>query len=208
MAAHVDRRSALLLAGAASFALAMVAHAGDATFRVGGLAPAFSTEAADGKRVALADLVGKIVVLEWTNPECPFVAKHYDSGNMQALQREARAAGVVWLLVSSAAPGNLGYLDALEAIDLVETRKAAPAHLLLDRDGRMAEAYGVTVALTMAVIDQKGVLAYHGAIDDKPTAKVEDIAGARNHVREALTAIAAGRPVKPAQTRPYGCVAR
>ena len=184
------------------------ARAGDPTFRVGAAAPTFTAESSDGKRVSLAEFRGKTVVLEWTNPDCPYVAKHYSGGSMQALQRDATAKGVVWLTISSSAPGNVGYLDALEAAELVETRQAKPTHMLLDRDGKMLDAYGVSVALTLAVIDPRGVLAYYGAIDDKPTAKPEDVAGARNYVREALTAIAAGQPVKPAQTRPYGCVAR
>jgi peroxiredoxin len=176
--------------------------------RVGTPAPAFAVNDSEGRLVSSQGLLGKTVVLEWTNPECPYVDKHYGSGNMQALQREATANGVVWLTISSAAPGNMGYLDALEAAEMVATRKAAPTHLLLDHDGRMLTAYGVNVALTMAVIDAKGALAYFGAIDDKPTAKLSDIPGARNYVRDALAALAGGQPVKPAQTRPYGCVAR
>lgn len=195
-----------MTAGLIGLALASAAMAADPTFKVGSAAPPFTAESSEGRRVSLADFRGKTVVLEWTNPECPYVAKHYVGGGMQALQGEAAAKGIVWLTISSSAPGNVGYLDALEATELVETRKAKPTHMLLDRDGKMMEAYGVSVALTMAVIDPKGVLAYHGAIDDKPTAKPEDVAGARNYVREALVAISAGQPVKPAQTRPYGCV--
>ena len=159
-----------MTAGLMALASALNALAADPTFRVGSAAPPFTAETSEGRRVSLADFSGKTVVLEWTNPDCPYVAKHYDGGNMQSLQRDAATKGVVWLTISSAAPGNVGYLDALEAAELLETRKAKPAHMLLDRDGKMMEAYGVSVALTMAVIDPKGVLAYHGAIDDKPTA--------------------------------------
>ena len=195
------------LAAAILVVSAALAHAGDPP-TVGGPAPGFVEPDSAGRTVSLAQFKGRTVVLEWTNPECPFVAKHYTSGNMQALQREATAAGVVWLTVSSAQPGHVGYLDELEAADLIEQRKAAPTHFVLDRDGKLMAAYGVSVALTMAVIDPQGALAYYGAIDDKPTAKPEDVTGAHNYVRAALAAVAGGAKPKPAQVRPYGCVAR
>jgi peroxiredoxin len=201
-------RRRTVIAVALSLGIGPSAFADTPAARVGVAAPAFVALDSDGRRVSSQALLGKIVVLEWTNPECPYVDKHYSSGSMQALQREATANGIVWLTISSAVAGNVGYLDALEGAELVATRKASPTHLLLDHDGRMLSAYGVTVALTMAVIDANGVLAYFGAIDDKPTAKLSDIPGARNFVRDALAAIASGQPVKPSQTRPYGCVAR
>lgn len=202
----LDRRS--VLAGSIACAVAVSGvHAGEIP-RIGDPAPAFTVRDADGRTVALANFKGRMVVLEWTNPECPFVAKHYDSGSMQALQAETRRQDVVWLTVSSAARGNVGYLDELEAAALMDARKANPTHMLLDHDGTMLAAYGVSVALTMAVIAPDGRLAYWGAIDDRPTTKVEDVTGARNYVRAALTALASGgRPI-PAQTRPYGCVPR
>ncbi len=200
-------RAALALAATVHFA-SSVASADTPTAQVGAPAPAFTARNTEDRSVSLQSLLGKTIVLEWTNPECPYVHKHYVSGSMQALQKEATANGVVWLTISSAAAGNMGYLDALEGAELTATRNASPTHFLLDHDGQMLKAYGVTVALTMAVIDAKGTLAYAGAIDDKPTAKPSDIPGARNYVRDALTALAAGQPVKPAQTRPYGCVAR
>jgi hypothetical protein len=176
--------------------------------RVGSTAPAFDVQDVTGNRVTLSALKGKTVVLEWTNPECPYVEKHYSSGNMQALQREAIAAGTVWLTITSAGQGNVGYLDALEAAALNDERKSAPSAFLLDHNGRMMSDYAVPVALTMAVIAPDGRLAYYGAIDDKPTSKVEDVPGAKNYVRAALAAVAKGETPKPAQTRPYGCVAR
>jgi hypothetical protein len=205
-----DRREVLAAASALTLVLgaASRASARETDARVGFPAPPFSARDTDGREVALTELIGKTVVLEWTNPECPYVDKHYASGNMQALQRAAISEGVVWLTISSAAPGNMGYLDALEGAELLATRKSMPSHFLLDHDGRMMQSYGVSVALTMAVIDRKGLLAYFGAIDDKPTSKPADIPGARNYVRGALTALATGQPVKPAQTRPYGCTAR
>jgi hypothetical protein len=167
-------------------------RAGDAP-RVGAAAPAFQAADADGRLITSAALAGKTIVLEWTNPECPYVAKHYLSGAMQALQAEMTSRGVVWLSISSAAPGQVGYLDALEAGALVDARKAKSTHFLLDHDGRMLADYAVPVALT---------------IDDKPSAKLEDIPGARNYVRAALETVARGEKPSPAQTRPYGCVAR
>jgi peroxiredoxin len=188
-------------------ALALAAVAGDPP-RVGLAAPVFTAKDMHGRTVSLASFAGRTVVLEWTNPECPFVAKHYGSGAMQALQADARSRGVVWLTVSSAAPGQVGYLDELEAAALTDARKANPAHVLLDHDGSLLAAYAVPVALTMAVIAPDGRLAYYGAIDDKPTAKPEDIVGARNYVKAALDALARGEAPQPSQTRPYGCVPR
>ena len=140
-------RSALksMTAGFIALVLASAALAADPGFKVGTSAPAFTAESSEGRRVSLAEFRGKTVVLEWTNPDCPYVAKHYVGGSMQTLQREAATKGVVWLTVSSAAPGNVGYLDALEAAELIETRKARPTHMLLDHDGKMLEAYGFNV---------------------------------------------------------------
>jgi peroxiredoxin len=175
---------------------------------VGKPAPRLGLVDVTGRHESLDAYRGRAIVIEWTNPECPYVRKHYDSGNMQALQREARGAGVVWLTVSSAAAGNVGYLDELEAQAWLDERKAAPTRFLLDRDGAAMQRYGVSVALTLFVIDAKGGLAYAGAIDDRPTARPEDVQGATNYVRGALAALARGEAPKPAQTRPYGCVAR
>jgi AhpC/TSA family len=205
---QVTRRIAVTGLGLGLANLAGQGFAADPTFKVGAAAPDFSVADHNGRAVALTDLRGKTVVLEWTNPECPFVAKHYVTGNMQALQADARSKGVVWLTLSSAAPGNMGFVDGLEAAALMDARQSMPSAFLLDRDGRVMADYGITVALTMAVINPQGVLAYHGAIDDRPTAKPEDVAGAQNYVRAALSAVQAGLPVKPSQTRAYGCSAR
>lgn len=196
-----------VFAGAAATMLSSgLATAADPAFRVGAPAPAFACQDSSGTVVSLQDLAGKTVVLEWTNTECPYVGKHYSSGNMQALQAEAAAVGTVWLTVSSARAGQAGFMSDLEAAAWIDQQKARPTHLLLDHSGAMLKAYSVNVALTMAVIRPDGVLAYYGAIDDKPTARIEDVAGAHNYVRAALSAIAADQPVRPAQTRPYGCV--
>jgi peroxiredoxin len=202
----IDRRS-VLAAFAFLPAVAAPVLAGDPP-RVGGAAPAFTARDMSGRTVSLSSFAGRTVVLEWTNPECPYVAKHYNSGAMQALQAAARTRGVVWLTVSSAAPGQVGYLDELEAAALTDARKANPAHVLLDYDGSLLASYAVPVALTMAVIAPDGRLAYYGAIDDKPTSKPEDIVGARNYVQAALDALARGDAPSPSQTRPYGCVPR
>jgi peroxiredoxin len=175
---------------------------------VGKTPPAFTARDSQGRETSLAAHAGKTVVLEWTNPECPYVKKHYVTKNMQTLQKEARAAGVVWLTLTSADPGQNGYVNELEASAWVEKQQAAPTAFVHDTKGRIADAYGVKLALHMFVVDPKGTLAYSGAVDDKPTSKPEDVKGAKNYVREAIAAVAAGRPVQPASTRPYGCFAR
>lgn len=206
------RRVALAWAAAATAlsvgGVTRAAAADRAEPAVGAPAPAFEAVDSKGRRVRLADFAGRTVVLEWTNPECPYVAKHYVAGHMPRLQKAAKEAGVAWLMVSSAQPGGVGYLADIEAEELLEARQAVPGHFLLDHDGRMLDAFGVSVALTMAVIDPAGRLAYYGAIDDKPLARPEEVDGARNYVREALAAVARGEVPKPARTRAYGCVAR
>lgn len=199
-----------MLVAAVCISLTTVGHLtpASAELATGAAAPQFKVASAAGKEISLADYAGKTVVIEWTNPECPYVKKHYDSGNMQRLQRDASASGVVWLTVTSADPGKQGYVDALEAQAWVDNQKAAPSAVLLDRGGKMAYAYGVKLALHMFIVDTQGRIAYQGAIDDKPTSKVADVAGATNYVRLALAAVASGTAPKPAITRPYGCMAR
>jgi peroxiredoxin len=179
-----------------------------ATPKTGAAAPAFTTSATTGKTVSLADQRGKIVVLEWTNHECPYVLKHYDTGNMQALQKEATGRGVVWLTVISSAPGTQGFVGAAEADQLTASRKAAPTAVLLDPTGAVGKMYGATNTPHMYVIDKAGTLMYAGAIDDRPTTRRSDVQGAQNYVREALQAVAAGQPVKTPVTRAYGCTVK
>jgi peroxiredoxin len=176
-----------------------------AEVKIGGPAPAFTGTDSKGATHALSALKGKTVVLEWTNDGCPYVAKHYGSGNMQALQREAKAKGVVWLSVVSSAPGKQGHVVGLEADKLTAERKAEPAAVLLDPDGKIGRAYGARTTPHMYVVAPDGTLAYMGAIDDKPTANPADVPTARNYVREALAAVTAGKPVAVAATRAYGC---
>lgn len=168
-------------------------------------APAFSARGADGKAVDLASFKGKTVVLEWTNHECPFVKKHYDSGNMQSLQKDLTGKGAVWLTVISSAPGKQGHLSATEANALTRTRGAAPSDVILDEDGRIGMAYGATATPQMVVITPAQTVAYMGAIDSIPSAKATDIPKADNYVRAAFDAVAAGKPVQVAQTKAYGC---
>ncbi len=156
----------------------------------------------------LADLRGKIVVLEWTNHDCPYVRKHYDTSNMQELQREATGQGVVWLTLISSAPGTQGHVTPAQANELTSSRKASPTAVLIDATGTAGRAYGATNTPHMYVIDRAGVLAYAGAIDDRPTTRKADVPGAQNYVRAAVQAVAAGQPVKTPVTRAYGCTVK
>ena len=160
---------------------------------------------ADGKAVSLGQFKGRPVVLEWNNPGCPFVKKHYESGNMQATQAKAKAAGAVWLTINSGAPGKQGYMTGPEAKSFVTTQKAVPAAYLLDPQGRVGKGYGAKTTPHLYLIDAGGRLVYQGGIDDKPTADKADISGARNHVLAALGEVKAGKKVSVPETRPYGC---
>jgi hypothetical protein len=172
---------------------------------IGEAAPAFSAIDSDGRTQALADYRGKVVVLEWNNPQCPFVRKHYGAGNMQKQQAEAASSGVVWLTVNSGAAGKQGHLDAAAAKAYVAEQKAKPAAYLIDADGTVGRAYAAKTTPQIAIIDREGVLRYNGAIDSIPSADVEDIAEATQYAREALAEIAAGKPVSVATSEPYGC---
>jgi peroxiredoxin len=171
-------------------------------------APEFTARDTTGKEIKLSSLRGKTVVLEWTNHLCPYTVKHYVTGNMQALQKDAAKDGVVWLTVQSSAPGTQGNVSAAEADKLTADRGAAPAGVLLDPAGAVGHLYEAKTTPHMFVIDPEGKLAYMGAIDDKPTANSADVKGARNYVREALDAVKGGTPVKTASTRPYGCTVK
>ena len=179
-----------------------------AVAKVGEAAPGFTSTATTGKSVNLADQRGKIVILEWTNHDCPYVRKHYDSGNMQALQKEATGQGVVWLTLISSSPGTQGFVTAGQADELTTTRKASPTAVLLDPTGAVGKMYGATNTPHMYVVDKAGLLVYAGAIDDRPTTRRSDVQGAQNYVREALAAVAAGQPVKTPVTRAYGCTVK
>lgn len=197
----VPRRSLLLGSAALALAPVTVFAASD----LGKPAPAFSASDSNGKAWSLDALKGKIVVLETTNRDCPYVGKHYRAGNMQAQQHEAAAKGVVWLTVAASAPGEQGFVTASEANDTVKKNGAAPAAVLLDPKSRIARAYGATVTPHLYVIDASGVLVYKGGIDSIPSSNVNDIPKAKQYVRVALDEVLAGKPVSDASTRPYGC---
>ena len=179
-----------------------------AVAKVGEGAPAFAIDATTGKGVSLADQRGKLVVLEWTNHDCPYVRKHYETGNMQALQKETTAQGVVWLTVISSSPGTQGYVTAKQADELTTSRKASPTSVLLDPTGVAGKAYGATNTPHMYLIDKNGLLVYAGAIDDRPTTRRADVQDAQNYVRAALEDVAAGRAVRTPATRAYGCTVK
>lgn len=168
-------------------------------------APTFTATTADGGSLDLATLKGKIVVLEWTNHECPFVKKHYESGNIPQLQKDAAAKGIVWLQVISSAPGKQGHVDGATAKKLNETRGAKPANILLDPSGKIGQLYEAQTTPHLYIINSNGVLVYKGGIDSIATAKKEDIAKATNYVTETLAALAQGKSVPNSSTKPYGC---
>lgn len=176
-----------------------------ASAQVGQPAPDFTLTDSQGKAHSLSGFKGKTVVLEWHNPECPFVKKHYGAGNMQQQQAEAASADVVWLTINSGAPGKQGVMDAAAANAYLASSKSAPAGYLFDGSGTVGKQYGAKTTPHMYVIDGEGVLRYAGAIDSNPSADPADIPGATQHVRQALADLKAGQTVSVASTQPYGC---
>lgn len=168
-------------------------------------APEFELVATDGKIHRLSDYRGRVVVLEWTNHECPFVAKHYDTGNMQKTQRHAENLGAVWLTIISSAPGKQGHVTAEKADELTATRKATPTAVLFDEEGIVGKLYAARTTPHMYMIDEKGILRYMGGIDDKPTTRHADVETARNYVIAALDGWTNEHEVPVAATPPYGC---
>jgi hypothetical protein len=171
----------------------------------GNPAPDFKGTDSNGVNHTLSQYRGKYVVLEWANKGCPYDQKHYLSGNMESLQREWTAKGVVWLSVISSAPGEQGSVTPTEENQYLKTMKAAPTAALLDPEGTIGRMYRAKTTPHIFVIDPQGKLIYQGAIDDKPTTDQSDIKTARNYLNEALGAAMAGKPVPVASTRPYGC---
>lgn len=190
--------STLVLALAGGTAWAAVAS-------VGQPAPAFSASDSSGKTVTLAGLKGRTVVLEWVNPACPYVRKHYGSANMQATQQAATAKGVVWLAVNSTHPGHAEHKAPADMAAWMKRQGAAASATLMDGDGRIGRAYGARTTPHLYVIDAGGTLVYAGGIDDRPSANPADVKGATNHVNAALADLLAGKPVAQPVTRPYGC---
>ncbi len=168
-------------------------------------APAFKATCTKGTAVDAAGLKGKYVVLEWTNPGCPFVKKHYGSGNMQALQKDLTGQGVVWLTVNSAAPGKAGHMTAEKWNGLAKEQGSVASGLLIDESGEIGHAFGAKTTPHVFVIGPDGKILYAGAIDDKPTTDAEDVAGAVNYVKQAVAESKAGKPVSVPKTPSYGC---
>src|SRR5881227_789399 len=172
---------------------------------VGNAAPDFSLPDAKGQAHSLSQYKGKYVVLEWFNPQCPFVKKHYGGGNMQNLQKEYTDKGVVWLTVDSNAPGSEGNITADQAKKIMDSWKTHQTALLLDPESKIAKAYGAKNTPNMVVIGPDGKIVYEGAIDSKATPNPADIPTSTNYVKTALDEALSGKPVSNAQTRPYGC---
>jgi peroxiredoxin len=205
----LNRRDVLLLAGTtalvgATSGIGLIRPAFAAP-KPGVVAPAFTLTDSNGKIHSLKDYQGKMVILEWTNHLCPYVAKHYGADNMQALQRETTGQGIIWLTIISSAPNTQGYVDGSEANKLTADRKAVPTAVLFDPKGTVGRSYDARVTPHMYIIDAKGTLLYMGGIDDKPTTDREDIKTAKNYVQAALDDIAKGQPVAEPMTRAYGC---
>lgn len=195
-------RSLSALMFAASLTAAGAAHA-QAT--VGQTAPAFTATDTSGKTVALADFKGKYVVLEWTNPGCPFVQKHYNSGNMPATQKEAVAKGAVWLAINTTSKDASDYLAPADLQAWIASKNGAPTATLMDADGKVGRAYSARTTPHLYVVDPQGKLIYAGAIDSKATANPADIPSATNYVKQALGEAMTGKPVSRATTQAYGC---
>jgi peroxiredoxin len=186
--------ASMLLTAAAAYAV-----------KVGDAAPDFSGTDSKGKTQRLSAYKGKYVVLEWSNRDCPYTRKHYQSGNMQSLQKEWTAKGVIWLTILSSAPGQEGYVTASEENAQIAKVHAEPTAAILDPKGTIGHEYEAKTTPDMFVIDGSGKVIYEGAIDDHPTSDVSDIKISKNYVSEALTQAMAGGAVATSYTRPYGC---
>jgi peroxiredoxin len=184
-------------------ALAVIPASGQA--RIGDAAPAFTATDSHGQAQSLEKYRGRFVVLEWHNQGCPYTRKHYESGNMQNLQKEWTAKGVAWFTVISSAPGQQGYVTPDRENAYLAQMGAAPTAALLDPDGKLGRLYGAKTTPHMFVINSEGKLVYEGAIDDRPTPDADDVKGADNYVSDALSAAMAGKPVAKPFTRSYGC---
>lgn len=186
-------------------AAAMLAIPASAQQTTGAPAGNFRLTDRDGRNAALSDYRGKTVVLEWHNPGCPFVQKHYRSGNMQRTQAAAVAGGAVWLTINSGTPGKQGHMTPAEARRQFAADGSRATRYLLDPRGVVGKGYGARTTPHLYIVNGAGTLVYQGGIDDRPTADAADIEGARNHVTAALADLKAGRAVSVAESRPYGC---
>jgi peroxiredoxin len=186
-----------------SAALALATNQMEA--EIGKSAPDFTLPDSNGKSHSLSDYKGKIVVLEWLNHGCPFVKKHYNSGNMQALQKAYAEKGVIWFSIISSAPGKQGYCTPEQANEVIKEKNAAPAALLLDPEGSVGKLYGAKTTPHMFIINKEGELVYNGGIDDIRSTDVEDVAKAKNYVQIALDELLAGKEITDKSSQPYGC---
>ena len=193
-------RRTLLVLSTLSFAAAI-----QAAPSVGQPAPEIALKDAGGKTVKLSDYRGKYVVLEWTNPGCPYVKKHYDSGNMAATQQDAAAKGAVWLSVNSTEKGHFDYMEPARLAAWQKERKLQATATLMDEDGVAGKAYGARTTPHMYIVDPQGRLVYAGGIDSIPSNNTDDIKQAVNYVKQGLGEAVAGKPISAATTRPYGC---
>ncbi|MFN7727367.1 MAG: thioredoxin family protein [Rubrivivax sp.] len=200
----LQRRPALLTLAALACTAVFQAPAWAAA-TVGQPAPAFTAKDSSGKTVSLADFKGKHVVLEWTNPGCPFVQKHYSGGNMQATQAAATAQGVVWLTINSTHVGASDYKAPAAMAAWMQQQKAAATATLMDEAGTVGRAYGARTTPHLYVIDPAGKLVYAGAIDSRASSNPAHIASSTNHVKVALGEALAGKPISLPSTTPYGC---
>jgi len=200
---HMNRIGKVLMVVSMLFFLAPnILHAAVTT---GEAAPDFTLTDTNGQSHSLSQFKEKCVVLEWFNHDCPFVKKHYDSGNMQALQKEYTGKDVVWLAINSSAAGKEGYYNAEQTNQMTKDKAAAPTAVLLDADGKVGQLYGAQTTPHMYIINPEGILIYQGAIDDKKSADSADIATSKNYVKSALDAAMAGQPVGDSTTKSYGC---
>jgi peroxiredoxin len=197
----VHVRMAAILASVLSIVFALSALA----TQVGSEAPDFHGTDSNGKTQSLDQYRGKFVVLEWHNHDCPYTVKHYQSGNMQSLQKQWTAKGVVWFTIISSARGQQGYVDPAQENAYLQKSGARPTAAILDPTGAIGHLYGAKTTPNMFIIDPSGKLIYAGAIDDHPTTDVSDIPSSKNYVSAALTQAMTGQPVQVAYTRPYGC---
>lgn len=198
-------KSLMLKSGVLSLLFALLPLSVNAAPDVGQAAPDFTLMSASGEKVSLKDYHGKTVVLEWTNHQCPFVVKHYGSGNMQALQKKWTDQGVVWLTILSSAEGKQGHLTSEQAMAQGKEQGVHRTHFLMDADGSVGKAYAAKTTPHMYVIDGHGVLQYMGAIDSDRSADPASIKTATNYIDEAVPAVMAGETPKVTKTRPYGC---
>jgi hypothetical protein len=198
-------RRAVMAAAVALGATFLMSSNAVAAPAVGQKAPDFVAVDTAGKQHRLSDFAGKFVVLEWTNPGCPFVRKHYGSGNMPATQKAATEKGVVWLAVNSTERAASDYLKPAALDAWMKEHSAAPTAVLMDEDGVIGRAYAARTTPHLYIIDPKGVLVYAGGIDSIASSRVEDIKTATNYVNQALGEAFGGKPISAATTRPYGC---